>query len=153
MQRHDPDQLERWEAIVNFAKQSLPTSAWTLPDITLDDWNRVLRAKKKKTAKGPDGVSREDLLQLPQDLTEHILCIIKQVESGKPWPTQMMLGLVSGLAKTQTAQRVQQYRPITVLTLCYRIWASIRAKQCLRLLTQIVPFSLMGNIPKEAAQK
>ena len=149
-QKHDPDQIERWEAIVDFAKQSLPSMQWTLPDITIDEWNRVLRAKKKKTAKGPDGVSREDLLQFPQDLTEQLLHIIRQVESGKPWPSQMMVGLVSALAKTPSAQRVQQYKPITVLTLCYRIWASIRAKQCLRLLTQIVPFSLMGNIPKRS---
>lgn len=149
-QRHDPDQIERWETIVSFAKQSLPTSEWSLPDITIDDWNRVLKAKKRKTAKGPDGVSREDLLHLPSDLTEQILNIIRQVESGQPWPSQMMVGLVSALAKTPEAQRVQQYRPITVLTLCYRIWASIRAKQCLRLLMQIVPFSLMGNIPKRS---
>ena len=149
-QRHCPDQNERWETIVNFAKQSLPKCNWTLPDITIDDWNKVLRAKRRKTAKGPDGVSREDLLLLPPDLTQHILCIIKQVENGKPWPSQMMIGLVSALAKSPTAQRVHQYRPITVLTLCYRVWASIRAKQCLKLLAEIVPFSLMGNIPKRS---
>ena len=138
---------ERWKPILDFAKTSIPSGCFQVEPIDLFTWKKVLRSKKKKTAKGPDGISREDLLMLPDDLTLKILDMITTVEKGHSWPSQAMVGIVSSLAKIQNPQFVNHYRPITVLTLCYRVWASIRARQCLRCLNQIAPFSLMGNMP------
>ena len=78
--------------------------------------------------------------------------MIATVETGHSWPTQTMVGLVSSLAKIPNPQFVNHFRPITVLTLCYRVWSSIRARQALRCLERIVPFSLMGNMPGKSSK-
>ena len=145
--RHDSAAEDRWRPVIDFAKNAIPPGMFCVEPITIDIWKKVLRSKKKKTAKGPDGISREDLLMLPDDLTEQILGMIATVETGHSWPTQTMVGLVSSLAKIPNPQFVNHFRPITVLTLCYRVWSSIRARQALRCLERIVPFSLMGNMP------
>ena len=46
--------------------------------ISLDKWMSCLRAKKRRAAVGPDGVSRGDLLSMPaqlhQCLVHHVAC-------------------------------------------------------------------------------
>ena len=51
------------------------------------------------------------------------------------------------MEKCPEATAPQQFRPITVLTLPYRVWASIRAKQCLQWLAQFAPEGMHGNVP------
>ena len=145
--RHDSINDERWKHIIDFAKHAIPPRKFSFEPINLTMWRKVLKSKKRKTAKGPDGISREDLMMLPDDLTQSILDMISTVEQGHAWPTQTMVGIVSSLAKIPNPQFVNHFRPITVLTLCYRVWSSIRARQALRCLAEIAPFSLMGNMP------
>lgn len=145
--RHDSINDERWKHIIEFAKHAIPPRKFSFEPINLTMWRKVLKSKKRKTAKGPDGISREDLMMLPDDLTQRILDMISAVEQGHAWPTQTMVGIVSSLAKIPNPQFVNHFRPITVLTLCYRVWSSIRARQALRCLAEIAPFSLMGNMP------
>lgn len=88
-----------------------------------------------------------DLLNLPDTLTESLLCLLHQVECGSPWPQQMVVGIVKALAKHPMAQMVQEFRPITVFSLTYRTWGSIRSRQALRFLKKLAPHSLLGNKP------
>ena len=43
---------------------------------------------------------------------------------------------------TDTAETVNQYRPITLFSLCYRVWGSSRAMQILKNLQPIAPGTL-----------
>lgn len=145
--KQSPDQTERWQVITDFAKHAIPKRETTFPTITLETWKREVERKKRKAAVGPDGISREDLLHLPDSLVQEILLMFAAIESGAPWPVQAVTGIVTLLAKTAQASTTNQYRPICVFSLCYRIWSSIRAKQCLRFLRSVVPTTLLGNIP------
>ncbi|OLP99125.1 hypothetical protein AK812_SmicGene18333 [Symbiodinium microadriaticum] len=59
---------------------------------------------------------------------------------GKEWPRRW-----------QRHDNVSPERPISVLSMVYRVWGSIRARQCLRHLSQFVPPGLLGNVPGRSA--
>ena len=152
-QRHIDVSEERWDTIIQFARQALPSKPMIFEPISLQQWKQALESKKRKTASGADGVTRADLLAMPDALTQQLLDIIADVETGKPGPNQTMVGIVAAIAKTQGAQTVSQFRPITVLTLFYRTWATVRAKRCLQELAELAPYSLLGNIPRRSAKQ
>ncbi len=138
---------QHWEPIVAFAKLALPDKPFTFPAITKQMWRKAVKGKKAKAATGPDGISKQDLVNLPDDLLDHLLELIHQAEQKGEWPSQMLVGTVAALAKHPKAAYVTEFRPITVLSMCYRVWATIRAKQCLRAIAQIAPHSIQGNLP------
>ena len=121
-----------------------------LAPISEETWRAAARAKRSSAAIGPDGVSRDDLLRLPSDLVQGMLAIYQEADTGK-WPEQMLVGIVAALAKVPHAREVTQYRPITVLSLSYRVWGSIRARQALAYLRGVVPDTPYGNMPGRAA--
>lgn len=139
---------EHWEPIISFFKQSTPPiPSMDLEPITIDLWIKTLRKKKAKAATGPDGWARRDLLNLPSDLTQQILDMLTSIENGQPWPQSTVVGIVHSLEKVQNASKTSQFRPITIFSLIYRTWSSIRSKQCLQHLIDHVPTKCYGNLP------
>ena len=113
--QHTADQEERWTVIADFVRHALPARSTSFPSITLDTWKREIRRKERHAAIGPDAVSREDLTNMPDALTNDLLTMLNSIEHGAPWPTQMVTGIVALLmAKTATASTTGQYRPICV---------------------------------------
>jgi hypothetical protein len=152
--RHLQIDPSRWDPIIAFAETVLPKPPpMEYHAITVEEWDCALRHKSKKAATGPDGVSRQDLLEWPLEAKQALLGIFHSIENGQPWPKQMITGFVVALEKTPNAATVNQYRPITVFSLCYRVWSSIRAKQILKHLQPYAPTTCTGNLPgRHAAQ-
>lgn len=141
-----------WEPICEFFRLAKPdTPSQSYQPITLEQWKQSLRRKKKRAATGPDGWSRLDLLNLPDDLTMAIIGVLTQVEQGQPWPMQTITGIVHSLEKTPNAARVSAFRPITIFSLIYRNWASIRAREALRYMMEHAPAGCYGNVPGKSA--
>ena len=82
--------------------------------ITVDEWRSALKKKSRKSAIGPDGISKNDLLNLPYAATERLLQLFYMVEQGAKWPEQLMVGFVVALEKVRGATTTGQFRPITV---------------------------------------
>ena len=145
--RHYSD--ERWQPFIDWYQAHVPaaTSQMPLPAITLSEWKSAVRGKKSRSATGSDGISKHDLLALADDLTQSLLDLIRAVELGESWPDAAMQAMVTAIAKTPSAATTSQYRPITVISLVYRVWATIRARQLIRWLVQFVPSTLVGNMP------
>ncbi|CAL1170377.1 unnamed protein product, partial [Cladocopium goreaui] len=80
---------EQWSPLTDFfclARPPAPEMTYT--PITRDLWTKTLKRKKPR-AKGPDGWTRQDLLQLPLDLTDAILDMLHGIEAGTmQWPRQ-----------------------------------------------------------------
>lgn len=51
------------------------------------------------------------------------------------------------MEKVPNATKTSQFRPITIFSLIYRTWSSIRSKQCLQHLIDHVPTRCYGNLP------
>ena len=124
-----------------------------LPQITLEEWRQVVQRKPARTATGPDGVSRTCLLQLPRDLVIHVLEVYRHAEDTGCWPLQAMESIVAAIAKVQDAQRVSHSRLINVLSLTYRVYATIRSRQALKYLAEQSPDGLLGMLPRRSAQQ
>ena len=133
--------------ILSFLKAAIPKREVDFPQISLEQWRSAIAKKKKAAAVGPDGVSRMDMLKAPEVAHRSMIDMITAIEAGQAWPSQAVTGHVAALAKTPQAETIQQYRPICVFSLFYRTWGSLRARQCLRYLLDIVPHTLHGNIP------
>ena len=140
----------RWDTFASKLIEYAPkvTIPMTIVPITSCEWKDNVRAKKASTATGPDGVSREDLLEMPGHLTDQLVERINLIDQGfSEWPTAAMVGHITAVEKRENAMGPQDYRPITVLTTTYRTWSSIRAKQCLTFLDAHAPSGLKGNRP------
>lgn len=119
-----------------------------MPPITAEQWRHAVRGKKPHTATGPDGISRADLLHMPDHLLSPLLEYINLFDKGiLNWEDSALNGHIANVEKSPEASAPKDYRPITVLTMPYRVWATIRARQILRWLIQFVPEGLKGNIP------
>ena len=132
--RHHEIPLHRWDEIVDFAEAHLPRAELTLPAITAQDWHRAVGAFKSNAATGPCGWTLADLKNLTPTQVEAVLDAFQKIEEGAPWPLQWNVGLVHCLQKKADRHSVSGFRPITVMSLFYRIWAGIRSGQILAFL-------------------
>eukprot|EP00435_Cladocopium_sp_Y103_P027778 s1703_g6.t2 len=140
----------QWEPLVSFFELACPPGP-ELPyvPITRERWYKTLRKKKPSAAQGPDGWTRKDLLNLPDDLTDAIISILHAVESGRmAWPRQWLVGIVHSLEKFEQPATVSGYRPITIFSLIYRTWSSLRSKEILRHMLPMVPSRSYGSLPQ-----
>ena len=145
----------RWDQYLDQIRTHVPRpeGQLVLPPITVEQWLQTVRSKKSTTACGPDGVTRMDLLKMPRKLTEALVAHINLIDQGiLPWNPATMTGLIALIEKKEGACLPQDFRPICVLSVLYRTWSSLRAKQCLKYLDTISPASQFGNRPKVSAK-
>lgn len=152
--RHADATPDRWDQVISQVVGPMPQAAeqMHMPPITTDDWMQAVRQKKQRGAMGPDGINKADMMHLSQVEIQAFIDLFHRVEHQEmPWPTTMLVGLISALEKRSCALHPQDYRPITVLSYAYRIWSTIRSKQLLRWLDSQCPATLIGNRPRHAA--
>ena len=151
--RHLDTPETQWEPILTFMDQHVPPGpGMPYTPISLDEWNLALKRKKRTAAVGPDGWSKADLQALPEDLTRAILDILSAVEQGLSWPQSLMHGLIHSLQKHELATQVAHYRPITLTSMIYRCWSSIRAKQLLQHFAHQADSTICGNMPHKTTK-
>ena len=154
--RHLEVDDQYWEPVVSFLATAMDKQPqMELRPITPEVWLKTLKKKKSKAAVGPDGWARADLLAMPIDLIKGLLTILHSIENEETqeWPITRITGFVHSLEKMPSARLVTNYRPITVFSLIYRTWGSIRARQCLKHLVQHAPMTCFGNLPRRSANQ
>ena len=150
---HTPD--DRWADYIRLIKTHVPVPdhQLELPPITVEQWISTVRSKKTVTACGPDGITRLDLLRMPPHLTEALVRHVNLLDRGEiPWHPAALTGLIALIEKKEGACVPQDFRPICVLSMLYRTWSSLRARQCLQFLHRIAPDNQFGNRPNKSAK-
>ncbi|CAL1167402.1 unnamed protein product [Cladocopium goreaui] len=114
-------------------KDDLPeeTQAQTLPK--LNKWQvRNMAATMANKATGPDGISAQHLLTLPDDGWERITQMLNRFETLQTFPSAVQHWKVVFIPKGNAPEGVSadQMRPISVASILYRLWARCRIKQC-----------------------
>lgn len=142
----------QWDQICGFLEKTAKPIQWTCAPWTAARFQQAVRHKKPKAAKGPDGVSQPDLASLPLEGCQVFADIFSAVEAGARWPIQLASGFVSSLAKTPQAQRVDEFRPVVVYSLPYRVWSSERAREALHAVAPLLPNSVQGGVPLRHAK-
>ena len=143
--------MDAWRHLAENFQNFTPFPAMRTCAVTVEMWKAALRRKSPRSAPGPDGLSRRDLLAMPDPLIEEILSLLRQAEDQGLWPQQIFTGIISSLAKTPGATKVSHYRPICLLSLCYRTWSSLRCKEALCHVAKYAPPGLLGNLPGAGA--
>ena len=142
----------QWDDIAAFIDRHARPLTWNFPEWTCDRFVRVISGKKKTAAVGPDGVTRNDLLNIPSQAQEACMQVLTHAEATTQWPRQIATGIVSLLEKHSSASTVADYRPIVVYPILYRAWSTFRAKQLLRNLASVAPSGLRGGMPHQEAR-
>eukprot|EP00435_Cladocopium_sp_Y103_P028210 s1936_g7.t1 len=129
--KHAEVPSSHWDRVCQYAAETLPESQIVLPPITSQDFRKAAKAFKPAAATGPCGWTRADINHLSDAQIDDILQGYHAIEQGQPWPKQWSVGLIHCLQKRDTSVSVEEYRPITVMSLFYRLFAGIRAGQIL----------------------
>ena len=101
--------------------------------------------KKATTAAGLDGVTLHDLKSMPRAACQNFVAMFHHAERTGDWPSQVIAGRVTCLAKTAQPADPLDFRPITVLGLLYRCWSTFHAKQAIKLIDPCLPTGLYGS--------
>ena len=143
--RHDQLPFSHWDSVIGFAREVMrPAPVPHLvvtPELILAEAHK----KKKRSATGLDGVSRDDIIQADQCTLQSLASMIHRAESDGGWPAQVLAGKVHSLAKTTNAATVSQFRPITVFGLIYRIWSSLQSRHLLQWADSWTDEGVFGN--------
>jgi hypothetical protein len=145
---------EIWARVNGFVSHFMPKLPLTLPPLTVEDWMRLVKRFRPHAARGADGWAQHDLLKMPRSYTKRLLAILTAVEANQmPWPAQLLEGPVIALAKCDGAHKPNEYRPIVLLSIIYRCWASLRSRQLLRKIEPYIHADAHGFLPsREPAQ-
>ena len=143
--RHDEVPFSRWDALIGFASRVLRPNPVDHLRLSAPLLRAEAKRKKPTSATGLDGVSRMDLLQVPEVFLESLLGVLDRAEKDGAWPAQILAGKVTSLAKCHDAQTPNQFRPITVFGLTYRLWTSVHARRLLDAADVWAHDGLQGN--------
>lgn len=109
------------DQINRFAQQVLPSVAWTFKTWSGPLLAEQVSSKKANAAVGPDDASKADFAALPAGALEAFATAHAQVEKSVHWPQQLATGFVNSLVKCVDACGPDQYWPIIVYSLSYRL--------------------------------
>ena len=149
--KHRGVSQDHWEVVEDFIQTAVPRYQMTHTKFDLRTWKKVVQRKRHRAASGLDGITRLDLQLMNDILQQRMLDIFETAEQTDVWPDQMLEGGVFNLAKVDNAEGVNDFRPITILPLPYRCWASHRARNILKFLEDKVPTGLKGNMPGQSS--
>ena len=92
-----------------------------LPKIMLEDLDEALATMNEATGLGADRFGPRFIKSLPKEGRQKFVDLLNQCEEQVAWPWQVYITLVCLLAK-----EVKGERPISLLTMLYRIWSRTR---------------------------
>eukprot|EP00438_Fugacium_kawagutii_P023471 Skav220967 [mRNA] locus=scaffold1928:399017:402731:+ [translate_table: standard] len=144
--RHAGLALSHWSRVLDFGQAFLPPGECDGPTWTSGFFHRVANTYKKKATRGPDGWDRNDLLALSPTRQEDVCSLFQAVEKGADWPVQLVTGFVCPVAKCSFPEAATQFRPIVLISLLYRMWASAASKHFLPYLCSRISPHIFGYV-------
>lgn len=146
--RHADVPGERWKPILDFARDKLPSIELPHLPMTPQHLHESINQKKSATSRGLDGVSLQDLKALPMPALQNFCDMFQWAEDTGQWPSQVIAGKVTSLAKVEQPRGPMDFRPITVFGLLYCCWGSFHSKRILQTLDPVLPVGLFGSRPR-----
>ena len=135
----------QWNDVLAFSAKVLPPRTCLPLQHTADSVRWHARKKMSKAAVGLDGVARSDLLALFPAEFQVIADMFAQVESHGCWPQQVVNARVSSLSKCEEPTAATHFRPITILSLVYRLWSSASSQHWISCFDEALDSFLCGN--------
>lgn len=113
--------------------------------------HEAIRGLKKVSMRGCDGWAYGELKLLPESSLNVLAKIFVAIEHGAPWPKALSQWFLVLLRKgDDPVPSWDQIRPISVSAGLYRLWARIRAKEMLKILSGRPTGLIKPNLPTTA---
>eukprot|EP00438_Fugacium_kawagutii_P030139 Skav208655 [mRNA] locus=scaffold3489:130348:135513:+ [translate_table: standard] len=106
-----------------------------------DLWMAAIGSLKPNTARGIDGISSQELQQLPRGHVASLCRIMADMAEFPPW---FMLTMTVALPKVVGQVKVGQIRPITIFAQLYRTWSRVVSQQVLGKFSSFLPSGVTG---------
>ena len=136
-----------WKRIFDFAIAFLPKGKPGVSQLTTEAWVESNTRYGPRSARGPDGIDRNDLRYMPPIFQQELVDILSECETRCQWPKCWRKGFVHSLAKKDGAVLVGEFRPVIIYSMIYRSWSSCRAHLFLQLLNQYAGAYQFGFLP------
>ena len=143
----------KWADTLAFARKAVRPTQCRLTIVDPRVLQQELKRKKRKTAKGLDGVSLTDLRAAPVSLLSNICKFYDHALQTDEWPAQMIARRIANIAKVSCPTTPDDFQPITVFGLCYRLWTSIQCRVVPCWLTFMRPFLMDSTVTEKAASQ
>ncbi|KAJ9461004.1 Retrovirus-related Pol polyprotein from type-2 retrotransposable element R2DM [Diplonema papillatum] len=101
-----------------------------LGPITADRLRSIARKKGVQSSCGVDGWRMREVAALPDTILEGFAAVLNEVEETGLWPDGVLDALVTLIPKGEGDDPLK-LRPITVSSVVYRLWASVRLQEVL----------------------
>ena len=88
----------------------------------------------------------EELQALPNAALAQLARVLNLIEETGEWPETAVLGLVALIPKAVHSAEPLGQRPITIMPLVYRLWASVRGRQCSSWMGQVADYSCTAGV-------
>ena len=109
-------------------------------------WQTAIQKLKSSTSRGVCGWAADELKILPANAVAGLIEAFEHL-MHQGMPQWMMCAKTIPLAKEDNASHPSKTRPITVLSLLYRLWGRCMTQQILQAWSQILPTSCTGFLP------
>uniref|UniRef100_A0A3P9DSK3 Reverse transcriptase domain-containing protein n=1 Tax=Maylandia zebra TaxID=106582 RepID=A0A3P9DSK3_9CICH len=107
-------------------------------EVTIGEAYKVLKGMKANKVPGIDGLTKEFYETFWGMVGIHLLGVFKEIMEGKEMTESMKTGVVSILFKKGNPQQLDNYRPLTMLCVDYKILSRILANRLAGVMMQIV---------------
>ena len=143
--KHANVDSSHWQLILDFAKARLRPISVPPLKLTVPLVRAAIHDKKRRAAVGLDGVSRADLMALDANHLQSIVNMFNKAQMTGEWPQQLLCGRIQSLAKCSDPCQVNDYRPVTVFGILYRVWSSLQSRYWLNAVDSTLNSGLLGN--------
>ena len=129
--------------------QSVPAEWKTLSQdtrIQLTDLKQAIRQTKTTTSPGCCGWTQPDLMCVPDCLLDKLIQLWNEFLDGKSqWPQTLHFAKIVTPKKKETTLSMMDVRPITILSLLYRVLSKTWTKKLLTKIASFAPWPIRGS--------
>eukprot|EP00438_Fugacium_kawagutii_P034154 Skav226362 [mRNA] locus=scaffold290:35852:41140:- [translate_table: standard] len=145
--RHEED----WGLFFNLLDRVEPLEPMDIDLLDVNLWQDAIKSLRSGTARGACGWHADELKTLPIQCIQQLAQAFNEVVPGS-FPPHLMRARVIALKKTVDADRAKMTRPITILSLLYRLWSRATTRAILLRWSQTFPAAVTGFLPGRSVQ-
>ena len=144
----DPSTL--WQPLQNRIANMVAPEPVDLPLYELSVWKSAIKGLKSKTARGVCAWSADELKGLPDVCIQALIEAFQKIEHTG-MGRDLMAARTVPLRKKPGSKDPADTRPITVLSLLYRLWGKVLSSSVLRHWQTFFPKAITGFLPHRSA--
>ena len=140
---------DQWTPLEALIDQVTPLPIIDMDLTDLQDWKQAIKAMKSKSARGCCAWAPDELKQLPDECIRTLSEAFQHL-STRGMGQDLMAAKTVPLMKKPDAYDASHTRPITVLSLLYRLWGRVVSQKILRTWGQHFPKAVTGFLPQRS---